>query len=207
MTMELAILSQEAAPAGTLEVSEQAFGRPFKEPLVHQVVVAYLARARAGTKAQKSRSEVRGGGRKPWRQKGTGRARAGSIRSPLWRGGGVTFAAKPRSYAQKVNKKMYRAALASILSELVRQDRLKVVEGLSLEAPKTRLLVQRLRQLGVEKGLIVSHGEDLNLFLAARNLPGVEVCTVREVNPVDLIRHEQVLLTPQAVKSLEEQLL
>ncbi|RMD71829.1 MAG: 50S ribosomal protein L4 [Gammaproteobacteria bacterium] len=204
--MEIAILSQEASPQGNLEVSEKAFARRFNEPLIHQVVTAYLAGGRAGTKAQKSRSEVRGGGRKPWRQKGTGRARAGSIRSPIWRGGGVTFAAKPRSYAQKVNRKMYRAALASILSELVRQGRLKVVESLSLEAPKTRLLVQRLKPFDLGDVLIVLHEEDPSLFLAARNLPHVEVCTAGEVNPVDLIRHSHVLMTAPAVKRLEERL-
>ncbi|GIX22370.1 MAG: 50S ribosomal protein L4 [Gammaproteobacteria bacterium] len=190
----------------TVELSEQAFAREFNEPLVHQVVVAYLAGARAGTRAQKSRAEVRGGGRKPWRQKGTGRARAGSIRSPLWRGGGVTFAAKPQDHSQKVNKKMYRGALRAILSELLRQKRLLLVEELAVEAPKTRLLVERLKALDVDNALIVTESEDINLYLAARNLPNVEVTDAVGVDPVSLLRYDHVLMTVESARRLEERL-
>ena len=166
--MELAV-----AGGNAINVSEATFGRDFSEALVHQVVTAYLAGARSGTKAQKTRSEVRGGGRKPWRQKGTGRARAGTIRSPLWRGGGRTFAARPQDHSQKVNRKMYRGALQAILSELVRQDRLVVLDSFELSAPKTVELLKRLAEQGFEKGLIITPEVDGNLFLATRNVPNV----------------------------------
>ncbi len=192
--------------SGSVEVAEAAFGAKFNEPLVHQVVTAYLAGARAGTKAQKSRAAVRGGGSKPWRQKGTGRARAGTIRSPIWVGGGRTFAAKPRDFSQKVNKKMYRAALRSVFSELVRQDRLIVVESLALEAPKTRLLAGKLREMELSNVLLLSEAFDETLFLAARNLPNVGVCDATSIDPVVLIRFEKVLITLPALKLIEERL-
>ncbi len=189
-----------------VEVSDTAFGREFNEPLVHQVVTAYLAGGRAGTRAQKTRSEVRGGGAKPWRQKGTGRARVGSIRSPLWRGGGKTFAAKPQSWKQKVNKKMYRAAMRSIVSELARQDRLVVVDKLELDAPRTRLLVEKLKALGLDDVLIVVEAMNENLWLAARNLFKVGLSEAAAVDPVLLIKHDKVLITVDALKKLEEML-
>lgn len=189
---------------GTVEVSERIFGAEFKEPLVHQVVVAYLAGGRAGSKAQKSRAAVRGGGAKPWRQKGTGRARAGSVRSPLWRGGGRSFAAAPRDYAQKVNRKMYRGALRAILSELVRQERLSVVEGFDLDQPKTKSALRKLADFGLADVLIVNNEIGDNLRLAARNLPTVELRETSRLNPVVLLRHENVLLTVDAVHRLEE---
>ena len=189
---------------GALEVSEATFGREFNEALVHQVVVAYAAGARQGTKAQKTRSEVAGGGKKPWRQKGTGRARAGTIRSPIWRSGGTTFAAKPQNHEQKVNKKMYRGAVKSILSELIRQDRLQVVENLELEAPKTKQLVAKLKELNLNDVLIVTKEVDENLFLASRNLHKVDVRDVQGIDPVSLIAFENVLMTADAVKQLEE---
>ena len=194
------------AGAADLEVSDATFAREFNESLVHQVVTAYLAAGRAGTKRQKSRAEVRGGGIKPWRQKGTGQARAGSSRSPIWVGGGRAFAARPRSYEQKVNRKMYRGALRAMLSELARQERLVVVESLELEAPKTRLLAQRLRELGRENVLILVEGVDEKLFLAARNLPHVDVLPVSAVDPVSLARHENVIATVAAIRMLEEKL-
>jgi large subunit ribosomal protein L4 len=192
--------------SGSVDVAESAFGATFNEALVHQVVTAYLAGARAGTKAQKNRSAVRGGGSKPWRQKGTGRARAGTIRSPIWVGGGRTFAAQPRNYDQKVNKKMYRAALRSVVSELVRQDRLVVVESLQLEAPKTRLLAARLKELELDNVLILNEAFDETLFLAARNLPDVGICDAASIDPVVLIRFEKVLVTLPALKLIEERL-
>ena len=204
--MELNVLKSGNAEAGTVSVSDVTFGKEYNEALVHQVVTAYLAGARQGTRAQKNRAEVRGGGKKPWRQKGTGRARAGTIRSPLWRSGGVTFAAKPQDHAQKVNRKMYRAALRSIISELARQDRLMVVENLELEAPKTRLLARQLDELGVDNVLIVSDGVEENLYLAARNLRKVDVRDVEGVDPVSLIGHEKVMVTVDAVKKFEEML-
>lgn len=191
---------------GALQVSETTFGREFNEALIHQVVVAYANGARQGTRAQKSRSEVSGGGKKPWRQKGTGRARAGSIRSPIWRSGGVTFAAKPQDHSQKVNKKMYRAALQSILSELVRQERLIVVEQFSIEAPKTKELVAKLKGLDLTDVLIVTPEVDENLFLAARNLYKVDVRDVTGLDPVSLIAFDKVLITADAVKQIEEML-
>jgi large subunit ribosomal protein L4 len=191
---------------GSVDVAEAAFGAAYNEALVHQVVTAYLAGARAGTKAQKNRAAVRGGGTKPWRQKGTGRARAGTIRSPIWVGGGRTFAAKPRNYDQKVNKKMYRAALRSVMSELVRQDRLVIVEELELEAPKTRLLAKELKQLDLDNVLILNEAFSENLYLAARNLPNVGICDVASMDPVVLIRFEKVLVTLPALKLIEERL-
>ena len=192
--------------SGSVDVQDAAFGAEFNEALVHQVVTAYLAGGRAGTKAQKNRSAVRGGGTKPWRQKGTGRARAGTIRSPIWVGGGRTFAAQPRSYDQKVNKKMYRAALRSVLSELVRQDRLVVVESLELDAPKTRLLAGKLKELDLDNVLILNEAFDETLFLAARNLPNVGICDAASIDPVVLIRFEKVLVTLPALKLIEERL-
>ncbi|MGH8628841.1 MAG: 50S ribosomal protein L4 [Gammaproteobacteria bacterium] len=191
---------------GSLTVSDTLFAARYNEPLVHQVVNAYLAGARAGTKANKSRSQVSGGGRKPWRQKGMGRARAGSSRSPLWRGGGVTFAAVPRNYAQKVNKKMYRGALRSLFSELLRQGRLRVLDGLVLEAPKTKMLRSRLTKLGVEGALILTEEVGENLYLAARNLPKVSLRDVASIDPVALLSSDAVLITQDAVAKLEAQL-
>jgi large subunit ribosomal protein L4 len=195
-----------ALSGGSIEVSEAAFAREYNEALVHQVVVAHLAGARQGTRAQKTRAEVRGGGRKPWRQKGTGRARAGSIRSPLWRGGGKVFAARPQDHSQKVNRKMYRGALQCILSELIRQGRLVVCETIGLEAPRTRELVARLKELAMRDVLIVAEEVDQNLYLAARNLKDVDVRDVNAVDPVSLISHEKVLMTVGALKRLEEAL-
>jgi len=192
--------------SGSVDVAEAAFGVEFNEALVHQVVTAYLADARAGTKAQKNRAAVRGGGAKPWRQKGTGRARAGTIRSPIWVGGGRTFAAKPRDYSQKVNRKMYRAALRSVLSELVRQDRLVVVKSLDLEAPKTKLLAAYLDGLGLDNVLILNEAFDEKVFLATRNLPNVGICDASSIDPVVLIRFEKVLITLPALKLIEERL-
>jgi len=189
-----------------LKVSEATFGRDFNEALVHQVVTAYLAAGRSGTKAQKTKAEVRGGGKKPHAQKGTGQARAGSSRSPIWVGGGVTFAAKPRSFAQKVNRKMYQGALRSMLSELVRQDRLVVVDSIALAAPKTKLLASKLKEWALDSVLIVTDAIDEKLALASRNLPHVNVVTAAAVDPVSLVRHDKVLMTVGAVKQLEERL-
>ena len=186
-----------------VDVSPTTFARDFNESLVHQVVTAYLAGGRQGTRAQKSRSEVNGGGRKPWRQKGTGRARAGTIRSPIWRGGGNAFATKPQDHSQKVNKKMYRAAMQSILSELVRQERLVVVEDFAVEAPKTKEIVGKLKALELLDVLIVTEVADENLSLSARNLKGVGVVEAGQVNPVDLIGFHKVLVTVPALRKLE----
>jgi large subunit ribosomal protein L4 len=191
---------------GALEVSEATFGLEFNEALVHQVVVAYAAGARQGTRAQKTRSEVSGGGAKPWRQKGTGRARAGTTRGPIWRSGGVTFAAKPQDHSQKVNRKMYRGAIKSILSELVRQDRLVVVENFTVETPKTKELVAKLSGLELKDVLIVTPEVDENLFLSARNLYKVDVRDVDGIDPVSLVGFEKVLMTATAVKQIEEML-
>lgn len=192
--------------SGSVDVADAAFGAEFNEPLVHQVVTAYLAGARAGTKSQKNRAAVRGGGAKPWRQKGTGRARAGTIRSPIWVGGGRAFAAKPRDFSQKVNKKMYRAALRSVMSELVRQDRLVVIESLELEAPKTKLLAAKLKEMALDNVLILNEAFDEKVFLAARNLPNVGICDAASIDPVVLIRFEKVLVTLPALKLIEERL-
>ncbi len=191
---------------GSVDVAETAFGVDFNEALIHQVVTAYLAGSRAGTKAQKNRSAVRGGGAKPWAQKGTGRARAGTSRSPIWVGGGRTFAAQPRSYDQKVNKKMYRAAMRSVLSELVRKDRLVIVNELTLEAPKTKLLATKLKEYDLDNVLILNEAFDEKLFLAARNLPNVGICDVASMDPVVLIRFDKVLVTVPALKLIEERL-
>ncbi len=205
--MELGLISDSGKKAkGKVEVTDAAFSVGFNEALVHQVVTAFMAGARAGTKAQKSRSDVRGGGKKPWRQKGTGSARAGTIRSPIWRGGGVTFAARPRDYSQKINKKMYRGAMRSILSELVRQDRLVVAESFSLESPKTKLLVEKLKAFALEDTLIVVDTEDANLQLAARNLHSAAVIQASSANPVSLLAFDKVLITVPALKQLEARL-
>lgn len=201
--MELNIATPQGAK-GTVSVSEVAFGREFNQDLVHQAVVAFMAGGRQGTKAQKNRAAVSGGGKKPWRQKGTGRARAGTIRSPLWRSGGVTFAAEPRDFSQKLNKKMYRAALRCILSELARQERLVVVEEFALDEPKTKGLVQKLAQFDIAEALIVGDEVDQNLYLASRNLGKVDVRDVNGIDPVSLIRFEKVVVTVAALKKLEE---
>lgn len=198
--MELVMKDAKSA----LEVSETTFGREFNEALVHQVVVAYAAGARQGTRAQLTRSEVSGGGKKPWRQKGTGRARAGTIRSPIWRGGGATFAAKPRNFEQKLNKKMYRAALQCILAELNRQERLIVVESFDVDAPKTKALVQKLAQFNLTEALIITEEMSENLFLASRNLHKVGVIDVQGVDPVSLIGFDKVVVTVPALKKFEE---
>ncbi|MBO6558515.1 MAG: 50S ribosomal protein L4 [Pseudomonadales bacterium] len=187
-----------------VDVSDTTFGREFNEALVHQVVVSYMAGARQGTKAQKTRSEVQGGGRKPFRQKGTGRARAGTIRSPIWRGGGTTFAAKPRDHSKKVNKKMYRGAMQAILSELVRQERLVVAEEFSVTEPKTKEVAAKLKELDLTNVLIVVEDVDANLYLGSRNLKDVDVIDVQGVNPVNLIGFEKVLFTVGALKKAEE---
>jgi len=189
-----------------LQVSDTAFGHEYNPALVFQVVNAYRAAGRSGTKAQKSRAEVRGGGRKPRPQKGGGTSRAGSIRSPIWVGGGRAFAAKPRDFSQKVNRKMYRGALRSMFSELVRQDRLMVTDGITLEAPKTRLLLTQLKAMALDNVLIIVEALDEKLFLAARNLPGVEVMAAASIDPVSLARHDKVLATVGAVKLIEERL-
>ena len=204
--MELNIVKPGNAAGGTVSVSEATFAREYNEALVHQVVTAYLAGGRQGTRAQKTRSEVAGGGKKPWRQKGTGRARAGTIRSPIWRSGGTTFAAKPQDHSHKVNKKMYRAAMRSILSELARTDRLVVVEPFDMEQPKTKLLLQQLKGFDLENVLIVGNAVDQNLYLAARNLHKVEVCDVDAADPVSLIAFDKVMVTVDAVKKFEEAL-
>ena len=204
--MELSIVKPGNAAAGTVSVSDVAFAREYNEDLVHQVVTAYMAGARQGTRAQKNRAAVSGGGKKPWRQKGTGRARAGTIRSPIWRSGGVTFAAQPQDHSQKVNRKMYRAALRSIMSELARQDRLVVVESLDLEQPKTKLLAQQLGEYGVDNVLIIGAEVGENLYLASRNLHKVDVRDVDGVDPVSLIAYDKVMVTVDAVKKFEEML-
>ena len=195
-----------AGGSDELQVSEATFGGEYNEALVHQVVTAYRNAGRSGTKAQLTKAEVRGGGKKPHSQKGTGQARAGSSRSPIWVGGGRAFAAKPRSFEQKVNRKMYRGALRSMLSELVRQDRLVVAAGLELEAPKTRLLAARLKSMALDQVLIVVEAVDEKLFLAARNLPRVGVLPVTALNPLALASYDKVLMTVGAVKLIEERL-
>lgn len=190
----------------SIELSDEVFARDFNEPLIHQVVTAYMAGARAGTVGQKSRANVSGGGAKPWRQKGTGRARAGSIRSPLWRGGGKTFAATTRDYSQKVNRKMQNSAIRSILSELVRQERLLVLEGFEVAVPKTKELAQKLDKLGASNALIVTEKVDDNLYLSSRNLKQIYVCDAIRIDPVSLIGVEKVLMTVNAVKQIEEML-
>jgi len=190
----------------TIAVSDAVFGLEYKESLIHQLVTAYMAAARSGTKAQKTRSEVSGGGAKPWRQKGTGRARAGTSRSPLWRSGGTTFAASPRDFTQKLNKKMYRVGIRSILSELNRQQRLLVVEDITVDAPKTKQMSAKLNDLGVSKTLIITETGDEKLYLSARNLPYVEITDVAGMNPVNLMRYDHVVVTVGAVRAIEEAL-
>jgi large subunit ribosomal protein L4 len=191
---------------GTLELADATFGAAFNEPLVHQVVTAYLAGARAGTKAQKNRSEVSGSGKKPWKQKGTGRARVGSIRSPIWVGGGRAFAARPRNFEQKVNRKMYRGAMRSVLSELLRQERLIVTPELTLSAAKTKELRGKLAELKLTKGLIIVEAFDMKLWLAARNLPGVDVLEAQLIDPVSLVGADKIVMTAAALKIVEERL-
>ncbi len=203
--MKLKVVNAGAGSA-ELELADATFAREFNESLVHQVVTAYMAAGRAGTKAQKTKAEVRGGGRKPHAQKGTGSARAGSIRSPIWVGGGRAFAARPRDYSQKVNRKMYRGALQAMLSELARTGHLVVIPSIELEAPKTKLLAARLKELELGNVLIVVEAFEEKLFLAARNLPSVEVLTVAQLDPVSLARHDKVLATVAALKMLEERL-
>lgn len=202
--MEIALLDQTGVNAGTLNLEDRVFAEPFREGLIHQTVVAFLARGRSDTVAQKNRAAVRGGGRKPWRQKGTGRARAGTIRSPLWRGGGKTFVANERHHEQKLNRKMYRTAMRSIVSELIRQDRLVAVADFALEAPKTRDLLARLASLGVNSGLILVKEADENLLLASRNVPRLVVARVADIDPVTLVGADKVVVTRDAVQSLGE---
>ncbi len=204
--MDLKVQTDNLEGSGILEVSDAVFGVDYNQALIHQVVTAYMAGARSGTKAQKNRSQTSGGGSKPWRQKGTGRARAGTIRSPIWRSGGVTFAAKPRDYDQKVNRKMYRGALRSILSELVRQERLVTLHEFSVETPKTKDLVAKLDALGLKQVLILTELLDKNLYLAARNIPNVRVADIDGLDPVSLVGFEKILITTTAVKKIEERL-
>ena len=187
-----------------ISISNEVFSKEFNESLVHQAVVSFMAAARQGSAKQKNRSEVRGGGKKPYRQKGTGRARAGTIRSPLWRGGGVTFAARPRDFSKKINKKMYRAAIKSIFSELVRQNRLVAIEKPVLKKPKTKEIANFLKEFSLSKVLIIIDELDMNLYLSARNIPNVDVITVREINPVNLIKSHKVAVTSEALKQIEE---
>lgn len=193
--------------SGSIEIADTAFSVDFNEPLVHQVITAFLSGGRAGTKAQKNRSEASGGGAKPWRQKGTGRARAGTIRSPIWVGGGKTFAAKPRNFSQKINRKMYRAAMRSMISELIRQNRLFIVNSIDIKNSKTRDLAKILKKHNLESVLIIIENYDENIFLASRNLPNVSVCDVKSMNPVALIRYEKVLVTIKSIKMIEEYLI
>jgi large subunit ribosomal protein L4 len=202
--MELNITGSDK---GTVAVSDETFSRDFNEALVHQVVTAYLAGARQGTRAQKTRSEVSGGGKKPWAQKGSGRARAGTIRSPIWRSGGVTFAAKPQDFSQKVNRKMYRAAMQVILSELVRSERLVVVESVSVDSPKTKVLNERLREQGLlGSTLMISEEVESNLYLASRNIPRVDVSDAAGIDPLSLVAYEKIVVTVPALKKIEEML-
>ncbi|MCP5418428.1 MAG: 50S ribosomal protein L4 [Chromatiaceae bacterium] len=204
--MDLNVQAGSAGNPETLQVADAVFAAELNEALVHQVITAYMATARSGTKAQKSRAAVSGGGAKPFRQKGMGRARAGTNRSPIWRSGGVTFAASPTNYVQKVNRKMYRGALRSILSELVRQERLIVVPEIVVDVPRTKALTTKLKEYGVSEALIVGVQPDENLYLAARNLKDVYVCDVNQVDPMSLIGFEKVLISTAAVKQLEERL-
>lgn len=194
------------APVVGKNVSEAVFGQDYNEGLIHQLVVTYMANARAGTRAQKTRSEVSGGGVKPWKQKGTGRARAGTIRSPIWRTGGVTFAAKPQDHSKKLNKKMYSVAMKSILSELIRQERLVIIDAITLEQPKTKTLNALLADNGMLNSLIVVAAEDVNLLLASRNMHKVDVCTAFEIDPVSLLSFEKVCMTADAIALIEERL-
>ena len=187
-----------------ISISNELFSKEFNEPLIHQAVISFLSNSRQGSSKQKNRSEVRGGGKKPYRQKGTGRARAGTIRSPLWRGGGVTFASRPRDFNKKINKKMYRAAIKSIFSELVRQNRLVAIEKPILKKPKTKEIANFLNEFSLSKVLIIVEELDLNLYLSARNIPNVDVITVREINPVNLLKPQKVAVTSEALKLIEE---
>lgn len=202
--MELKIEKSGKKQAGTMSVADNVFAAKFNEPLIHQVLVSYMAGSRSGTKAQKSRSEARGGGRKPWRQKGTGRARAGTIRSPIWRGGGVTFAAKPRDFSKKINKKMFRGAMRSIFSELVRQERFVCVDEFDVSESKTKLVKEKLDKLGLKEVLIITEGLSENLYLGVRNIPKVDVMDTNEIDPYSLIGFEKVLITQAAVEKVEE---
>jgi large subunit ribosomal protein L4 len=202
--MELKLQALGGAASRSVNLPDQIFARPYNEGLVHQVVTSYMAGARQGSKAQKTRAEVRGGGRKPWKQKGTGRARAGSTRGPLWRGGGVTFAAKPRNYEQKVNRKAYRLAISMILSELTRQGRLVVVEALRIAEPRTKLMVALLKQLSMESALFIAEEVDTNLYLSVRNIPGIGLLDTRAIDPVSLIHFDKVVITEAALRQIEE---
>ena len=201
--MELTLHKAGAGKTGKVTVADAVFGQKYNEALIHQVLVAYMAAGRAGTKAQKTRAEVRGGGKKPWKQKGTGRARVGTIRSPLWRGGGVTFAARPRDFSQKINRKMYRGALRSILSELVRQERLCCIEQFELDTPRTAKAKEFLNSLGMQKALIITDEVTANAHLATRNLHGVSVIDTSELNPQSLVGHENVVMTRAAINKVE----
>lgn len=204
--MQLTLHKSGKKKAGTVDVDDAVFAADYNESLIHQAVVAFMAGSRSGTKAQKTRSEVRGGGKKPWRQKGTGRARAGTIRSPIWRGGGVTFAAKPRNHEQKLNKKMYRGALRSILSELARQERLIVIDDLQLKEPKTKLMLEQLSALSLQEVLIVTAEVTENVFLSARNIPHVDVIDTEEIDPYVLVGFDKVLMTQAALEKVEAKL-
>src|SRR5450755_3604242 len=199
-------LQLKNAAHSEIQLSDAAFARPYNETLVHQVVTAYQAAGRAGTKKQKSRAEVRGGGKKPWSQKGTGQARAGSIRSPIWVGGGRAFAAKPRDFSQKVNRKMYRAAMQTMVSQLLRDDRLVAVESIELTAPRTKLLISKLAEFGLSRALILVEAYEEKLFLAARNIPHVEVMAVAALDPLSLVKHDKVVATVGALKLLDQRL-
>jgi large subunit ribosomal protein L4 len=199
-------LQLQGGGSGKVKVSDDTFGQDFREALVHQVIIACMASNRSGTAKQKTRAEVSGGGAKPWRQKGTGRARAGTIRSPIWRGGGRVFAARPRDFSQKINRKMYRGAMRSILSELVRQERLVAVESFAVDAPKTKGLVEKLNVLGIENALIITEAPDDNLYLAARNLPHIAVCDAGSADPVSLVGFDKIVITTAALKQIEERL-
>ena len=199
-------LQLQGGGSGKVKVSDDTFGQDFREALVHQVIIACMASNRSGTAKQKTRAEVSGGGAKPWRQKGTGRARAGTIRSPIWRGGGKAFAARPRDFSQKINRKMYRGAMRSILSELVRQERLVAVESFAVDAPKTKGLVEKLNVLGIENALIITAAPDDNLYLAARNLPHIAVCDAGSADPVSLVGFDKIVITTAALKQIEERL-
>ncbi|MGD7035394.1 50S ribosomal protein L4 [Methylotuvimicrobium buryatense] len=205
MSIQIPAINENES-AAAVAVGDEVFGQAFNETLVHQLVTRYLAGARSGTKAQKTRSDVSGGGSKPWRQKGTGRARSGTMRSPLWRTGGVTFAARPRSFEQKLNKKMFRSGLRSILSELLRQDRLVVSNEIIPSSPKTKEMVAKLSGLDCKRVLIISDEVDFNLALASRNIPYLEVCSADNISPVSLVGAEKVIMTPAAVKMIEERL-
>ena len=205
MELNLTTASGDASNE-TVDVSEDTFNKDFNEALIHQVVTAYLAGGRAGTKAQKNRSAVSGGGAKPWRQKGTGRARSGTIRSPIWRSGGTTFAAKNRDFSQKVNRKMYRSAMISIVSELVRQERLVVLSELKMDGPKTKELAETLKTLDCENALIVTQDFEQNIYLSSRNLMNIEYTDAQHINPVNLVRYNKVIMTADAVKKVEEML-